>query len=480
MKPKLNRKIGPAMILILVLFLLPPVSSGQVPQVDWIEGPGTVGLGHDLAILSLDFEYLFANASDTRKLMQSIGNPVSSRETGLIAPKNGDPWYIVFEYDPVGYIKDDEKADLDADAIFESIREATEYSNQQRIKQGFSTVKLIGWQIEPHYDENAHNLVWALLGEENGEKIVNYNTRLLGRQGYMSVVLVTSLNEFQSLIGNVNGILDGFSYKQGKSYAEYVKGDKLAKIGLTALVAGGAAAAASKFGIFKMLAKGGKAVFIAILAVLSAIWAILKSIFKRRPESAETAPGMPPAQLQLPAAPKKSMAVRAAELVEDGREEDALAFIRAGTRGKIEDLELAGIYYDLLKNSQQVSDLLIHARTYLDLLAEEGEKLTACEIYSECLSLDAKFRPNADGLSKLAQWLAGRGQSKVAMQACVQFSRAYPEHPDIPTVYFLMAKLFNEKLNDTVKAKKVVQWLVKNFPDSKQTLMAKKYLAVIR
>lgn len=294
MKPKLNRKIGPAMILILVLFLLPPVSSGQVPQVDWIEGPGTVGLGHDLAILSLDFEYLFANASDTRKLMQSIGNPVSSRETGLIAPKNGDPWYIVFEYDPVGYIKDDEKADLDADAIFESIREATEYSNQQRIKQGFSTVKLIGWQIEPHYDENAHNLVWALLGEENGEKIVNYNTRLLGRQGYMSVVLVTSLNEFQSLIGNVNGILDGFSYKQGKSYAEYVKGDKLAKIGLTALVAGGAAAAASKFGIFKMLAKGGKAVFIAILAVLSAIWAILKSIFKRRPESAETAPGMPP------------------------------------------------------------------------------------------------------------------------------------------------------------------------------------------
>lgn len=480
MKRFLNRGFGPTLIILLIVVGLPVNVPGQVPQVNWIEGPGTVGLGNDLAILSLDFEYLFANAADTRKLMRSIGNPVTSRETGLIAPKNGDPWYIVFEYDPVGYIKDDEKSDLDADAIFESIREATEYSNQQRIKQGFSVVNLLGWQIEPHYDENTHNLVWALLGEENGEKIVNYNTRLLGRHGYMSVVLVTGLNEFQSLIGNVNGILDGFSYKEGKSYAEYVKGDKLAKIGLTALVAGGAAAAASKFGIFKMLAKGGKAVFIAILAVLSAIWAIIKSIFKRRPEKAESAPGITPAQLQQPAAPKKSMADRAAELVADGREEDALAFIRAGTRGKIEDLELAGIYYDLLKSSQQISDLLIHAKTYLDLLAAESEKQTACEVYDECLGLDSKFRPNADGLSKLAQWQAGRGQSKAAMQACVQFSRAYPDHPDIPTVYFLMAKLFNEKLNDAVKAKKIVQWLVKNFPDNKQTLMAKKYLAVIR
>lgn len=480
MKRFLYRVFGPTIIFLLMVVGFPLSAPGQAPQVDWIEGPGTVGLGDDLAILSLDFAYLFANAADTRKLMRSIGNPVSSRETGLIAPKNGDPWYIVFEFDPVGYIKDDEKADLDADAIFENIHEATEYSNQQRIKQGFSTVELIGWQIEPHYDESTHNLVWALLGEENGEKIVNYNTRLLGRHGYMSVVLVTGLNEFQSLIGNVNGILDGFSYKEGKSYAEYVKGDKLAKIGLTALVAGGAAAAASKFGIFKMLAKGGKAVFLAILAVLSAIWAIVKSIFKRRPEPAESAPGVPPAQLQQPAAPKKTMAARAAELVEAGRQEDALVFIRAETRGKFEDLALAGIYYDLLKSSQQISDLMTHAKSYLDLLAAEGEKQTACEIYSECLARDAKFQPNADGLSKLAQWLAGRGQSKAAMQACVQFSKAYPDHPDIPTVYFLMAKLFNEKLNDAVKAKKIVQWLVKNFPDSKHTQMAKKYLAVIR
>ncbi len=307
---------------------------------------------------------------------------MSSLETGLIAPKNGDPWYIVFEYDPVGYVKDDEKKNLDADAIFKSIKEATEHSNQQRAQQGFTPVNLVGWQIKPHYDESPHNLVWALLGEEEGERIVNYNTRLLGRGGYMSVVLVTGLDTFESLIGNVNTILDGFEYQHGKSYAEYVKGDKIAKIGLTALVAGGAAAAASKFGIFKMLAKGGKVVIIALLAFISAIWAAVKALFGARSKKSE--PSGTPAQAQAlqPPAPKKSMADKVADLVAAGRDEDALILIRAGTRGKIEDVDLAGVYYDLLKKSQQVSEGLKHAIVYLDLLVAENEKETACEIYS--------------------------------------------------------------------------------------------------
>ena len=461
----------------LTLFI-PAAALCQAPEINWIEGPGTVALGNNLASLDLDFQYIFAAAADTRKIMRSIGNPVSSLETGLIAPKNGDPWYIVFEYDPVGYIKDDEKENLDANAILKSIREATEYSNKQRARQGFPAVTLIGWQIEPHYDERTNNLVWALLGEENGEKVVNYNTRLLGRNGYMSVVLVTGLDTFESLAGNVNDILAGFSYKQGKSYAEYVKGDKIAKIGLAALVAGGAAAAASKFGLFKILAKGGKAVFIALIALLSAIWGAIKAFFGARPKTQHTA--VIPSCPTQPAVPKKSMADKAAGLIADGREEDALILIRAGTRGKIEDVALARIYYNLLKNSQQISDLLIHAQTYLDLLAAKSKKNAACEVYSECLALNSKFRPTPGSLSKITQWLAGRGKSKEALQACVQFSRAYPDNSEIPTVYFLMAKLFNEKLNNKVKARKILQWLAKNFPDNINTLMAKEYLAVIR
>jgi len=75
--------------------------------------------------------------------------------------------------------------------------------------------------------------------------------------------------------------LDGFRFKSGEKYAEFTQGDKIAKYGLTALIAGGAGAAATKFGIFKFLGKFGKAIFLAIFAFFAAIWGKIKGIFKR-------------------------------------------------------------------------------------------------------------------------------------------------------------------------------------------------------
>jgi uncharacterized membrane-anchored protein len=36
----------------------------------------------------------------------------------------------------------------------------------------------------------AHNLEWAIKGESDGDPIINYKTRLLGRGGVMRVTLV--------------------------------------------------------------------------------------------------------------------------------------------------------------------------------------------------------------------------------------------------------------------------------------------------
>lgn len=103
--------------------------------------------------------------------------------------------------------------------------------------------------------------------------------RLLGRTGYMSVVLVADPAELTQVLPEVKQILTGFSYKAGKRYAEYVQGDKLAGIGLTALIAGGAGAAAASTGLFKTLAKAGKGIIIALLAILGAVWRGIKSMF---------------------------------------------------------------------------------------------------------------------------------------------------------------------------------------------------------
>ena len=158
---------------------------------------------------------------------------------------------------------------------------------------GATPIHVTGWYEEPHYDTSTNNLTWAML-LENDEKMqtVNYNVRTLGRGGYISAVLVADPEKLTVLKPEVNGVLANLTYKPGNRYSEYVQGDKLAKIGLTALIAGGAGAAAVKLGLFQALAKFWKAIVVGILAFFGAIWKFLRGIFR----SEEKLPMRPPGE----------------------------------------------------------------------------------------------------------------------------------------------------------------------------------------
>lgn len=69
--------------------------------------------------------------------------------------------------------------------------------------------------------------------------------------------------------------LKNFDYVSGEKYSEWKQGDKIAAYGLGALVVGGAAAVATS--------KGGlKAIGLAIVAGIAAVWAFIKRIFMRK------------------------------------------------------------------------------------------------------------------------------------------------------------------------------------------------------
>ncbi len=471
--------------MVVVLFF-PAIGFSQGPGVNWIKGPGVVELGDDIARLDLSSDYIFADAADTRKLMQSIGNPVTKLEAGLVAPRNSTrEWFMVFEYNPIGYIKDAENEEIDADDLLKTIQKATELANQERTQKGFPILKVIGWHMRPEYDVETNNLVWALEADENGRRIVNYNTRLLGRHGYMSAVLVTDVETFGYLSYDVSEILNGFSFKKGKTYAEYVKGDKLAKLGLAALIVGGTAAAAAKFGLLKYLAKGGKFVLMALFGILSAIWGALKAVFRVKTKASTDASG---SAVPLPEEPasvsdsvsQASLFERVERLMEQKRTEDAFVLIKAETRGiQITDLKLAKIYHSLLTEHRHIPDLLKHAKVYIDLLIDNTQKASAFNVYLGCIDHDARFAPNPDSYFVIAQFLARKKSAKSAMNACLHLAKTYPDHAVLPEVYFFMAKLLNEHLNNKIKAKKIITWLTQKYPKHKSTTMAQRYLVVI-
>jgi uncharacterized membrane-anchored protein len=244
-------------------------------QIPWEKGAITGGLGSE-AQVAVPEGCMFTGAAGTKKFMELNQNPTSDRERGTvlcaIAGSDGEAvahWFAVFEFDPSGYVKDDEKKSLDADAILASLKEGNEYGNEARKERGWGAIYLDGWQRAPYYDDVTKNLTWATRPHDDGnDQVLNHSVRLLGRGGVMSADLVVDPVYYDKALPAFNAVIGDFKYKTGHTYAEWRDGDKIAGYGLTALVAGGAGAALVKTGL---LQKFGKAIVVAVVGALAAI-----------------------------------------------------------------------------------------------------------------------------------------------------------------------------------------------------------------
>ena len=229
---------------------------------DWQPGPATFPIEGDLAEIELSEDFVFLDRPQTEKLMQLTGNPLTGSEAATIAGVDESSWFLVLEWDAIGYVPDEDKDSLDPEALLESIQAGTEASNAERRERGWSELNVVGWEEKPFYDERTHNLTWSIRAESDGETTLNRTIKLLGRRGVMTATLVASPEELTALTPQIDSLLDGYRFQPGSTYAEFVPGtDRMAEIGLAALVAGGAGALLAKSGLlarfWKLLVVGG-------------------------------------------------------------------------------------------------------------------------------------------------------------------------------------------------------------------------------
>ncbi|HEY6442630.1 MAG TPA: DUF2167 domain-containing protein [Candidatus Acidoferrales bacterium] len=266
---------------------IPPICLAQATgsPINWQTGPVTGKLG-EIAQIVVPKGYRFTDKAGAQKLLEITQNPSDGDELGALIPvldKGADIWFVVFEFDDSGYIRDNEKDNLDANAMLESIKKATEESNKAREQKGWPDFHVVEWSHAPYYDPLTHNLTWAILGESQvsgkpKEQAVNYSVRLLGKSGVMKADLVLEPQQVSATVPEFQGLLDGFSFTPGNTYAEWRSGDKVAKYGLTALVVGGAATAALKTGLLLKFWKLIVAAFLAFVAFLKRIYAYIKRL----------------------------------------------------------------------------------------------------------------------------------------------------------------------------------------------------------
>jgi uncharacterized membrane-anchored protein len=251
----------------------------QLEALDWIRGPKKVQL-FDNSNLQVPEGYLFLNPPDTAKL-QALQHNLAGATQYFLAPEDFR-WQVLFSFSNDGYVKDDEK--IDANALLKSIEDNTVEGNKARREKGWDEMEVVGWQTAPHYDTQTHRLEWAIDGKNvrTNDVVVNFNTRLLGRGGVMSAVLITAPDALAPAIAEFKGTLNGFEYVPGQRYAEYKPGDKIAKYGLAALVTGGAAAIAVKTGLWKVIVTAVVAGWKFIAAAAVALFGGISRRFKRK------------------------------------------------------------------------------------------------------------------------------------------------------------------------------------------------------
>ena len=170
--------------------------------------------------------YRFAGRDGVRRFLELTQNPVSGKELGVLVPPEqaGEMWFVIFEFNSVGYVKDDEKDDLDAKAILESIKTGTEHSNEERRKRGWATMDILGWYTPPRLNPVTNNLTWAIRGSSEGDEVVNYSVRLLGRKGVMDVDLVLNPTQVAGTLPEFDELMSGFEFTSGNRYAEFLPG----------------------------------------------------------------------------------------------------------------------------------------------------------------------------------------------------------------------------------------------------------------
>jgi uncharacterized membrane-anchored protein len=251
---------------------------------------GQIRLRDGLATISLSDSFRYLDPAGTDTLLTGIwGNPPAHEKTlGTITPADFNPfddrgWCVVLSYDEDGHVNDDDAAKIDYADLLKTMRESTRESSQQRVKDGYPAVELVGWAAKPSYERATHKFYWAKeikFGDSQDGNTLNYNLRILGRGGVLVLNVVAGMAQLHKVEAAVPELLRMVDFNPGQRYADYTPGtDKVATYGLAALVAGGVAA---KTGLLKGL-------FVAVLAMkkfvvmgVVALLAFLKRVFGGR------------------------------------------------------------------------------------------------------------------------------------------------------------------------------------------------------
>ena len=249
---------------------------------------GVIELPGGIARLDMPEDYVYLNPEDTDRLLsEGWGNPPGTESLGMILPANINPfayesWGVIVQHVADGYISDEDAHEIDFNALLESMQEDQADENSLRAEEGYEPIEFVGWAEAPRYDAAEHKLYWAqnLRFGDAEENTLNYNVRVLGRNGMLVMNAVANMTQLDAIRGDMRNVLAFSEFTEGNRYEDFnPEIDEVAAYGIGAVVAGKLAAKVgllAKLGVLLLAFK--KFILVFVVAAL----AFLGKLFKGR------------------------------------------------------------------------------------------------------------------------------------------------------------------------------------------------------
>ena len=189
---------------------------------------------------------------------------------------------MTIDYEPSGYIKDDDAKEWDADELLQSLKDGTEAANEHRRDIGVAEIQVTRWVEKPAYDAQTHRLVWSAEAREKGGPGHRPGRQLQHlRAGPRRLRVAEPDHELLDVEADkpaAHELLAAVNFNDGKRYSDFNSStDKVAAYGLAALVGG---IAAKKLGLLAaaglFIAKFAKVIIIGVAAAGAAVVKFLK------------------------------------------------------------------------------------------------------------------------------------------------------------------------------------------------------------
>jgi len=158
--------------------------------------------------------------------------------------------------------------------------------------------------------------------------------------------------------------------------------------------------------------------------------------------------------------------VNLSSLMTEGRNDAALELLRDELCVRVDDIDLHERYQKLLTATGKHKVAMLHAREFISHLVAEKRFFQALDLCEQWLKSAPEFKlEDSSQVYELASAAYLAKRYKLALDLMSDFDKKYPDHPHIPSVYLLTAKILSEHFQKNREAMQILHILQTEFPD---------------